>query len=163
MPNQPEINLFFYPCRHHIKFSTLLDAAWYGHLWSIMSNTMRCSVRPACGGSYGRIRSLPLWRGGRPVGVHMVAHAAACGGSYGWGRLKPTGKNPRTPPRLSSTTTPRSINFLLGHARADAIVGAPNAGIKKKRDVEEESRGCSGGILYEQHKIVSSDEVSVVM
>ena len=47
---------------------------WYGHLWSIMSNTMRCSVRPACGGSYGRIRPLPLWHGGRPVGVHMVTY-----------------------------------------------------------------------------------------
>ena len=34
--------------------------------------------------------------------------------------------------------------------------------IKKMRDVEGESRGSSGGILYEQHQIMSSFEVSVV-
>ena len=53
----------FYPCHHHLKFSTLLDAAWhdiYGHLWSIMSNTIRCNVRPACEATYGRIRFLPV-------------------------------------------------------------------------------------------------------
>ena len=55
---------------------------------------------------------------------------------YGWGCLKPTGKNLRTPPRL------------LKDARAGAIVGDITSGIKKKRDVEEESRGGSGGILY---------------
>ena len=77
MPYYPEISLFSYPCRHHIKFSMLLDAAWYeiyGHLWSNMSNTMHCSVRPACGGSYGRIRSLSLWRRGQHVRTYMVAH-----------------------------------------------------------------------------------------
>ena len=31
----------------------------------------------------------------------------------------------------------------------------------KKRDVEGESRGSSGGILYEEHQIMSSVEVSV--
>ena len=38
---------------------------------------------------------------------------------YGWGRLKPTGKNLRTPPRL------------LKDVRAGAIVGDITSGIKK--------------------------------
>ena len=81
---------------------------------------------------------------------------------YGWGRLKPTRKNPRTPPRLVSTTTPRNFKSSLRNARADAIVGVCSATIKKKRDVEGESRGSSGGILYEQHQIMSAIEVSVM-
>ena len=61
--------------------------------------------------------------------------------AYGWGHLEPRGKNPRTLPRLFSTTTPRNLKCFLKHTRADAIVGVIRTGIKKKRDVEEKSRG----------------------
>ena len=52
---------------------------------------------------------------------------------------------------------------MLITARADAIVGACSAGIKKLCDVEGESWGSSGGILYEYVQIMSSDEVGAVM
>ena len=78
---------------------------------------------------------------------------------YGWGYLVPTRKNPRRQPWLFSTTTPRNFKSLLRKAREDAIVGARNAIIEKKRDVEGESRGGSGGILYVQHQIMSSSPV----
>ena len=78
--------------------------------------------------------------------------------TYGWGNLVPTGKNPRRQPWLFSTTS-RNFKSLLQQARADAIVGACNAIIKKKRDVEGESRGGSWGSLYEQHQIMSSSPV----
>ena len=81
--------------------------------------------------------------------------------AYGWGRLKPTGKNLYTPPRLFSTTTPRNFKCLLKHARTYSIVGAINAGLKRKRDVEGGNWGCSGSVLCEQHKIMSV-EVSAV-
>ena len=60
------------------------------YVWPTLSNTRRCSVRPACEGSYGRIRLLPY---GAAVGLWGLiwSHAApspmapqpACGGSYG--------------------------------------------------------------------------------
>ena len=78
---------------------------------------------------------------------------------YGWGHLVPTGKIPRRQPWLFSTTTPRNFKSLLRQARADVIVGACSVIIKKKRNVERESRGGSGGILYEQHQIMSSSLV----
>ena len=41
-------------------------------------------------------------------------------------------------------------------ARVDAIVGIRSAIIKKLRDVEGESRGSNGGIVYEPHQTMSS-------
>ena len=51
----------------------------WGLIWS---HTVQSSMetRPSCGGSYGHIRSLPLWRRGRPVRAHMVAYGRL---SYG--------------------------------------------------------------------------------
>ena len=63
------------------------------------------------------------------------------GGRYGWGCLKLIWKNPRTLPRLFSTTTPRNPRRLLQNTREDAIAGVCRAGITKKCDVEGEGRG----------------------
>ena len=85
------------------QISTLRDAAWYeiySHLWSIMSNTMRCSVWPACGVSYGCIRSLLLWCNGRPVGAHMVTYGLFLYGTARPGSSRGTDKPPSLLPRL---------------------------------------------------------------
>ena len=68
----------------------------YGHLWSIMSDAMRCSVRPACEGTYGFVRFSPysaatglyghilvwshmvpsLWHCDQPIQSHMAAYSS---------------------------------------------------------------------------------------
>ena len=76
MPNSPEITLFFYPCRHHIKFSTPLDAgiAIYGLLCWIQ-------FAAACD---------------RPVGAHMVTYDLILYGTaagllgYIWSHMVPS-------------------------------------------------------------------------
>ena len=75
------------------------DAAWYeiyGHLWSIMSNTMRYSMRLPCGGSYVAYGPFPYGAAASLWGLiwsHTVpspmAPQSACEDLYGYIRSLP--------------------------------------------------------------------------
>ena len=71
-----------------LRFRTLLDTKYmasYGLLSQIQC--AKACDRPE--GSYGRIRSLPLWHRGRPVRPHMVAYGSFPNGNVAdlWGLI----------------------------------------------------------------------------
>ena len=60
------------PMVYYVEYNVLQRATGlWGPIWS-HTVTSSMARRPAYWGSYGRIWSLPLWRGGQPVGAHMV-------------------------------------------------------------------------------------------
>ena len=58
---------------YYVEYNVLQRAAGlWGLIWShTVSSMVR---RPACGGSYGRIRSLSLWCRGQHVRAYMAAY-----------------------------------------------------------------------------------------
>ena len=62
---------------HMVAYDLFLYGA-VASLWGLIwSHTVpsHMAPQPACGGSYGHIRSIPLWRGSRPMGAQVVTYS----------------------------------------------------------------------------------------